>query len=163
MKSQFRTRDALIERIGLTLLSELQSGGSSSQLYIESLIQKLAVHLLRGYSTLALRIGERGKGLPQNQLQRAIEFINDNLDKELTLEAIAAETNFSPYYFARLFKRSTGLTPYQYVTQCRMKKAKSLLAKGNLAILEVGQQVGFHNQSHFSNVFRKFTGITPKA
>jgi AraC family transcriptional regulator len=55
-----------------------------------------------------------------------------------------------------------GITPQQYITNRRIEKAKELLAKSNLPIVEVGFQTGFKNQSHFTTLFRKFTSLTPK-
>jgi AraC family transcriptional regulator len=68
----------------------------------------------------------------------------------------------SPHYFASLFKQSNGVAPYQYVTQCRIERAKQLLTRPELSIVEVCHQVGFQNQSHFTKVFREHTNVTPK-
>ena len=95
-------------------------------------------------------------------MKTAIAYINERLDQNLSLAEIAAVVQMSPHYFASLFKQSTGLAPYQYVTQCRIEKAKQLLRQSDLAIVDICQQVGFQSQSHFTNVFRRYTTITPK-
>ncbi|WP_366863403.1 helix-turn-helix transcriptional regulator [Microcoleus sp. CAWBG52] len=68
----------------------------------------------------------------------------------------------SPYYFSRIFKQTTGKTPHHYVTSCRIEKAKKLLKTPGLSIAYISQTVGFHDQIHFSNTFRKIVGLTPK-
>jgi AraC-like DNA-binding protein len=75
---------------------------------------------------------------------------------------LAVLVQMSPYYFASLFKQSTGLAPHQYITKCRIERAKQLLKKRELTIMEICQQVGFQSQSHFTRVFRKHTATTPK-
>ena len=102
------------------------------------------------------------KGLAKLQLRPAIEFINENLDKDLKLAEIATVAGISQYYFARMFKKQMGVAPHQYVLQQRIERAKQLLATRQLSIAQVAEQVGFSNQSHFTAQFRKTTGTTPK-
>jgi AraC family transcriptional regulator len=161
--SQLKCRDPLIQQIGLALKTELESGGVDSRLYAESMATALSAHLLRKYSAQKPVFREYRSGLPKYKLQKAIAYINSNLDQNLTLAELAAVVKISPHYFATLFKQSTGLAPHQYVTQCRIERAKLLLANRELGILEVCQQVGFHSQSHFTRVFRKYAATTPKA
>lgn len=160
---RFSIRDPLIQQIGLALKKELETNGLGSRLYAESMANALAVHLLQHYSIRTQAIRDYTGRLSRYKVQQAIAIINDDLDRDLSLDAIAAVVEMSPYYFSRLFKQSTGLSPHQYVLHCRIEQAKQLLAKQELSILEICQQVGFQSQSHFSNVFRKHTGITPKA
>jgi AraC family transcriptional regulator len=68
----------------------------------------------------------------------------------------------SQYYFASLFKQSMGVTPWQYVMQQRLERAKELLTQRDRSIVEIALQCGFKSQSHFTQQFRKFTGVTPK-
>jgi AraC family transcriptional regulator len=163
---QLQVRDPLIEQIGLALVSEVQTGGADSQLYAESMTTALSAHLLRRYCSQRNDIKQYTGGLPKYKLQQVIEYINTHLENSLTLSELAASACTSLNYFASLFKQSTGLTPHQYVMKCRIEKAKQLLRHSrltNLTLVEISQQVGFQNQSHFTRVFKQHTNTTPKA
>ena len=75
---------------------------------------------------------------------------------------IAAVADLSQFHFARAFRKSTGLTPQQFLMQQRIERAKELLKHDKLPIVEVSLRTGFKNQSHFTSLFRKFTSLTPK-
>jgi AraC family transcriptional regulator len=159
----FADSDPLIQQIGLALHSELESDGTGSRVYIESLTTTLCIHLLKHYSVSSPKIVKHAEGLSRLKLQRAIEYINQNLEKDLGLAEIATAVGMSMYHFSRLFKQSTGFSPHKYVMNCRIERAKRLLTKTEEAMDEIYQQVGFQTQSHFTNVFRKLIGTTPKA
>lgn len=157
-----RKNDDLIRNIGLTLLSEADSETPSGRLFSDSLIQTLTLHLLSNYST-AKPVPQTNGGLSGYRLRRVQEFINENLENDLTLAEIAAVADLSQYHFARAFRKTVGQTTQQYVLQRRIEKAKDLLADGDLPIVEVSLRTGFKNQSHFTTLFRKFTTLTPKS
>lgn len=160
---QWKTRDPLIEHIGLALKSELELGGLGSRVYAESLFNTLSVHLVRHYAVSGQTVLIDSGSLPQDKLRRAVEYINDNLEQDLTLCELAASVGMSLYHFARAFKQATGLPPHQYLVKRRIEKAKRLLADTDLAIAEIAYRVGFASQSHFTTLFRKHTETTPKA
>jgi AraC family transcriptional regulator len=160
---QLQICDPLIQHMGLALMAELEAGGTDSQLYAESMATALSAHLLRRYCSHAEKIKDYTGGLSKYKLRQAVNYINEHLDQNLTLAEIAAAVRMSPNYFACLFKQSTGLTPHQYVMQCRIEKAKQLLRHQELALVEICQEVGFTSQSHFTRVFRQHTKTTPKA
>ncbi|WP_017317808.1 helix-turn-helix domain-containing protein [Mastigocladopsis repens] len=152
-----------IQHIGLALKAELESGCLSGRLYGESLATALASYLLQQHSTSKQRVQEMSGGLPNYKLCSTLEYINDNLENELTLAQLASVVQMSPYHFARLFKKSTGFTPHQYVMNCRIERAKILLAEKKLSVVEICEYVGFRSPSHFIALFRKHTSMTPKA
>lgn len=160
---QLKLRDPLIQQMGLALKTELEAGGKDSRLYAESMAAALSVHLLRRYSSRNQKIRDYAGGLSRYSLREAIAYIREHLDQNLTLAELAGVVHMSPHHFASLFKQSTGLTPHQYVTRCRIEQAKHLLRQPKLPIVEVSQQVGFQNQSHFTRVFRQHTRTTPRA
>jgi AraC family transcriptional regulator len=158
----FSKPDPLIYQIGLALKSALQSNKSASRLYAESMATALSAHLLQHYSAPKHTLREYEGGLPKYKLQRVIEFIIDNLADNLMLGMMAQEVGMSQYHFARLFKQSTGLSPYQYVIHCRIERAKMLILQSKLKISEVASQVGFADQSQFTRHFKRLLGVTPK-
>lgn len=163
LQSNFRLRDPLIQHMGLALKTELELAGKDSKLYADSMATALGAHLLQRYGCQNSVVKQYRGGLAPYQLKRIIEYIQNHLDTDLTLNKLASLIAISPHYFASLFKQSTGLSPHKYITQCRLEKAKTLLRDSDLAIAFICLEVGFKNQSHFTRVFRQHFHITPKA
>lgn len=155
--------DPLIHSIGLTLKTELESGGIGGRLYVDAMTTALMAHLLRHYSVQKSSLPLIVNGLPRRTLQRVVDYIHEHLDQDLTLATLAAIARMSPSYFSRLFKQSTGLSPHQYVIRCRIDRAKQLLRQGKLRIAEIAYRLGFTHQSHFSHHFKRLVGSSPKA
>jgi AraC family transcriptional regulator len=155
-------KDMLIQQLSLAFLDEAEKKESSSRLYAESIAHTLMFHLIKNYTTADFQEKSFSGGISGNKLRRVTDFINDHLEQDLTLSEIAQVANLSHFHFARAFRKTMGITPQQYITNRRIEKAKELLAKSNLPIVEVGFQTGFKNQSHFTTLFRKFTSLTPK-
>ena len=103
-----------------------------------------------------------GHALPGWRLRRVTEYIQQNLDKDLTLAELAAVVYMSPYHFARLFKGSTGVPPHRFVVRQRIARASAFLATEELSIAQISLRVGFRTPSHFATVFRRVTGVTPR-
>lgn len=158
----FGTRDECIESIARALLAESTSMGFASRLYVESLANQLIVRLLRHHSSARKPRDDSSPALPRHKLYRATDYINDNLREDLTLKDIARAVSMSPYHFAHVFKLSVGVTPHRYVIERRMEKAKSLLRDTTWSVTLIAHQVGYANPSHFSTVFQRFTGCSPR-
>jgi AraC family transcriptional regulator len=158
-----QARDPQIEAISTLFRTEMYNDELGGELYAESLANVFLLHLLRNYCTLphTLRSDAKG-GLSTPKLQQAIGYIQANLDQKLSLEAIAQQLNLSVYYFCELFTRSMGISPYKYVLQQRVERAKQLLKDKEKAISDVALECGFANQTHLNRHFRKFTDMTPK-
>jgi AraC family transcriptional regulator len=102
-------------------------------------------------------------GLPASKVRRVIAFIENNLHRELRLEELAAVTHMSPYHFARLFKRATGVSPHRFVVRRRIDAAIALLAESTTSISSIARAVGFRTASHFATTVQRVTGMTPSA
>jgi AraC family transcriptional regulator len=163
LRNQRAIRDAQLLHLGLALQAELAAGCPGGRLYGEALATALAVHLLQRYAVCPPQLQSYRGGLPQARLRRVLEYMQAHLDQELSLMALAAVAQMSPYYFSRLFKQSTGLSPHQYLLHQRVERAKHLLADPRRRIADVSQELGFAAQSHFTTVFRTLVGTTPHA
>ncbi|NJK46958.1 helix-turn-helix domain-containing protein [Candidatus Gracilibacteria bacterium] len=159
--SEFRIRDRHIESIGLMLLSELKQENWGGKLYIESLANVLAVHLLRQYADTKPRLSRYEGGLPQRQLIQVLDYINQHLERDIKLADLAALLDMSQFHFSHLFKQAMGVPPYQYLLQQRVERAKQLLKQTGLSIVDIAFLCGFNSHSHLSKQFRQLTGMTP--
>lgn len=132
----------------------------ADRMYADALGGVLAHELLRRYGTIqSSRPTYRG-GLARWQQRRVVEFIEQHLAEDISLDALAKLVRLSPYHFLRSFKRSLGEPPHRYWTARRMERAKALLANPRASITEVAFQVGFSGSSAFSTAFRRITGQT---
>jgi AraC family transcriptional regulator len=156
-------KDPKIEFFTKAFHEEMQNDGLGGQLYSESLANLFLIHLLRHYCAFEPKLKQCQGGLPKYKLQQTIDYIQANLDRKLSLEAIAQNLDMSVYHFCHLFKQSVGIAPYQYVLQQRVERAKQLLKDRERAIIDIAIECGFANQTHLNKHFRSFTGVTPRS
>ena len=161
LRPEGKTRDAHIESIGMMLLAELKRKDISSRLYVDSLANVLAVHLIRQYANTAGCFSSYKGGIPDRQLSQVLEYIHAHLDQNIRLADLAQILDMSPFHFSRLFKRSLNISPYQYLLQQRIERAKALLKQSDRSIIEIAFCCGFNSHSHLSKQFRQLTGVTP--
>jgi AraC family transcriptional regulator len=154
-------RDPLIEQIAAEILGELQFETSCGDLLVETLADVLAVRLLNNYSSAgAFRASRRSRGLDARRLQRVTEYIDANLQKEITVDALASAASLSRFHFSRMFKVTTGQSPSRFIGQRRLELAKLRLVP-EASIAQVAFDCGFSSESNFIRSFRRATGLTP--
>lgn len=93
-------------------------------------------------------------------IRQAVEYIRSHLDTGLSLEQMAKQINLSQGYFSNLFKKVQGISFQQYVMHEKMEKAKAMLISGR-QVQEIAQDLGYEHRRYFSEVFKKYTGMTP--
>jgi AraC family transcriptional regulator len=154
----------MLEQLAIAITSALRDGNAGDELYIDTLAQMMAVHLARRHSTQS-----RPLRAPQPQeisgwrMRRVIEYIEEHLDGNLSLEKMAAEVEISPVYLARAFKAATGQSPHRYVLTRRIERGKELLRNTDMSVVDVALSSGFSSQSHLSYWFQRFVGVSPAA
>lgn len=106
--------------------------------------------------------GASGEGnIGNTMVDRAITYIQEHLGEKLTVEAIAANSGYSPSYFSHVFTQETGMSPYQFVVKTRVEFAQQLLRTTKLPIQDVAFQAGFNSVANFCYGFRKEVGVSP--
>jgi AraC family transcriptional regulator len=159
---RFAMSDPLLEQLAIAIASSLREGTAEDGLYIDTLAQMIAAHLARHHSTRS-----RPPRLPAPQkisgwrMRRLIEYIEENIGDDLSLERMAAEVGVSPLYLARAFKAAVGQSPHRYVLERRLERAKELLRGTDTPIVDVALTTGFSSQSHLSNWFLRQVGVSP--
>jgi AraC family transcriptional regulator len=160
---RFGINDSQLEFIVKSLLAEMQSNRLAGELYTESLINLLVLHLLRQHSAFGRALPSTPHSLSSSRIRQILDYIHDNLGQSLSLKELAGIANLSPSRFTRVFRQEVGLSPHQYVIRARIEQAKHLLQSAKeLSIGDVAHQVGFADQSHLTRHFKQIVGVTPK-
>lgn len=95
------------------------------------------------------------------RVKQVIEYIRSHFQDDISLQQLSALVNLNPYHLIRLFKRNTGLSPYDYLLVMRTEYGRQLLRKG-YAVKDAANASGFYDTSHFNRSFRKFAAVSPK-
>ena len=147
--------------------SALTTGLDSTLRLLESGSPFLAAEeSLLGLTASLLPFANHNRPLPRPPytdhpgLLRAEELLSNDLEAALSLEELSTAAGMSQWHLIRSFKRVFGLSPHRYRTQKRVGRAKAMLRSGR-AQAEIALTLGFYDQSHFSNAFRSYTGLTP--
>ena len=98
--------------------------------------------------------------MERKEIKDVCAFLEQHYAQPITLNALSGIAHLNKYSLVRLFTRCKGITPYRYLETIRISEAKKLLQQG-MEPAQVAQQTGFADQSHFSNYFSKFIGLTP--
>jgi len=141
--------------------ADVAAGCPTGKLYGEALSLALAVHVAGRYSTGPIETPPRD-GLARPVLTRVLDYICANLGRDLTITELAAVANMSPHHFCLRFKNSVGVAPHQWVVRTRVREAERLLRARSVSVAQMALTLGFATQSHFTDVFRRLTGTTPK-
>ena len=127
---------------------------------MQSLLLKL-IYILRRESTerIASYIPKSGN---RSVIEQTVSYIRDNPTADLSLQALARKAKFSPVYFHKLFKASTGKTLHEYVEEQKIKKAIDIMVSTDLTLTQIAYECGFSSQSYFNSAFKKKMNLTPR-
>jgi AraC-like DNA-binding protein len=159
--ANFGARDLVMFGLAEALAGAMEKPGDGTAMFSDCIALAFFAHIVRAYGDVP--IGERNArgGLAAWQLKRARDFIKVNLERDPSIAEIAHECGLSSGYFARAFKRSTGIPPYKWLTKTRIERAKELLKDPRCELADIAQLCGFVDQSHFTRVFSRNEGYSP--
>lgn len=156
-------RDGYLDNALRSTLLPLDWREPADRLTLSYAGQMLLTYLLARYTDgRPMRAGAARGGLTPLSLRRVCDYISAHLDQPLSLDRLAAQASLSPYHFARQFKHSTGESPHGFVMRQRIEMARRLLAERRHGLAEIALMCGFSGQSHFTERFRRLTGLTPR-
>lgn len=143
------------------LFSEFTTANKSSSITDKIRVKSCSLDLLAEYIALSQPQNVNVISKSDICINNILSYINDNLDKTITNEDLAAVAHMHPNHMIRFFKNKTDQTPAKYVTMQKMEYAKRLLERSELNVTEIMERIGIDDISHFSKLFKKFYGISP--
>ena len=141
--------------------AERIAGFPSGRLFLDSIEYAIAAALVDAYAGQSRSVRPLRGGLGPARLRRIKEFVQAKMEDELTLIEMAESVELSPAHFSRMFRKSTGETPHQFVLRNRIERAKEMLRAPEARVLDVAVACGFKTQQHFARVFRRICGASP--
>ena len=146
----------VVQQLSSTLSSKRQGYEFTVQGYLYQLIGIILEEQLFEQSKNALVL-ERF-----SSMKKVLEYISDNYQNNITLEALSKVAGMNPRYFCRYFKSMTDRTPIDYLNYYRIECACEMLSTKDITLKEAAISCGFNDESYFIRTFRKYKGITPK-
>lgn len=156
------SRDSVAEGLGLLVRDEYQNSDSLGRLPIESAGYLLARHLLRNHAAFPMPAPRR-YSLSDRELNQLRRFVLDHLHCGFSVRELAAAIHVGPAILGQKLRSATGHSPWRFVQEERIRRARQLLQDNRSSIAEIAAQLGYSDQSHFTHSFRRFTGSTPRA
>jgi AraC family transcriptional regulator len=141
--------------------AEMVAGFSSGRLFLDSIEQAMAVTLVNGYAVRHRPVQMYKGGLGTARLRRIKELVHAKMEDDLSLDEMAQSIGLSTAHFARMFRKSTGETPHQFVLRQRVERGKAMLRAPGARVLDVAVACGFKTQQHFAQVFCDVCGVSP--
>lgn len=156
-------RVSAIERLAKMLVEVQRENLAFASLYVDSVCTAIVARLLEThFSRPALLPASRESTLPGWRLRRATEFIDAHLSEPVRLLDIASSVGLSRMHFAAQFRRATGYSPHTFLLRRRVERAQHLLRHSDMTMLDIAIDCGFRSQSHFTTVFGRVVGDTPR-
>ena len=157
----FAGRDEALAHLCYACAAMLSVRTPGSSRRVADLTQLFASFLAENYTKAASEKPNFQGGLPIRKLRQVEDYVSEHLAEDISVEALAAVVDLSPFHFSRVFKQATGVSPLQFVTRQRMAHAQQLIRETSRSFIEIALEVGHTNPSHFAQVFRRVVGVTP--
>ena len=154
--------DPVLKHLSLALMTGVVGKATKDTLFTDYVLEAMVAHVAGRYGRLQDISGQRGSLAPWQE-KRAKELMMSRIANEVTILELAEACGISDDHFARMFRRSTGLPPHQWLRNQRLRMAQDFLLNSNMGLAEIALMCGFSHQSHFTRVFSRFIGVSPAA
>jgi AraC family transcriptional regulator len=156
------SKDMIVDSLGRALLDADRLGDSSGRLYADCISIAIVTRLLASTNRIATSERPKVGALARWRLKRAIDFIEARLDKTVSLADMASSAGLTRMHFAAQFRSATGLRPHEYLLRRRIERAQEMLLGSGMSLVDVARSVGFQTQAHFTGVFKRYAGQSPR-
>ncbi|MGK9264353.1 AraC family transcriptional regulator [Sinorhizobium meliloti] len=156
------TIDNTALQLATMIKAELSRPDHANELYLDSLITLLGVHVLRRYSSAAKPLKPVDGGLSTIAANKIREYLHEHFRRKLTISELAKVCGLSPGHFSQAFARTFGIPPHRYVLELRLEFAEKLLAGTDMPVAEIAYLSGFSSQSHLTNMMKTHRDKTPR-
>lgn len=153
--------DPSVRQLLSLLAKEVKIGGLSGMFYVEHLLHALAARLTTSGTSNNDKKNISAEKLPPEALRRLLEHMHSDPVDKLSLASLAMEAGYSKRQLLRIFRATTGISPYQYLLRLRVDRAKQLMRRSTLSLLDIAIESGFNSNAHLTNAFRQHVGVTP--
>ncbi len=149
-----------IQETFVLLCKYFDVGNPEDDIMLQSLVLKLVYTLSQ--ATPSRNIRHYSKSNNHKVIENVLEYVSANLTSDLSLETLSELFNYTPIYFHKLFKASTGKTLHAYVEEQRIRKAVELMISSEMTLTQISYECGFSSQSYFSYAFKKKMSYPPR-
>ncbi|MCQ6560559.1 helix-turn-helix transcriptional regulator [Paenibacillus mendelii] len=162
LNDMFREDDSLREEVAgfiVRVHEEIMERKKGYEIAASIYIRQILLSMLRGDQKELLQANDAESSII---LRPILEYVERHLHERITLEEVSKLAKMSYFYFSKFFKKTTGLTFTEYMNRKRIFRAEQLLLTTGLTITEIAETVGIENMTHFYQLFKRYTGSTPK-
>ena len=153
---------ARVRSLMLDAEKEFVSGKAQYELMVKINLLSILVELTRGLEGRIYETEIGAKSASFEKMSKTMDYIDNNISKDLQLSELAEIAGMNKSYFSTLFKKLNGMSPWDYITVRRIDLARRLLSDSDRNILDIAMLCGFNNTANFNRAFKKVTGKTPK-
>lgn len=161
LTTETASRDIVLANLARALLPALQRPEEASVLFVDQMTTAIGTYLVQRYGGRPVPSVTRTPLLSRAHEQMAKSILLEHLEGDVSIADVAEACNLSRGYFIRAFRESTGMTPFQWLLDQRIDRARQLIRTSSAPLAEIAVACGFADQSHFTRVFSALVGTTP--
>ncbi|SCX31676.1 L-rhamnose operon transcriptional activator RhaR [Agrobacterium sp. DSM 25558] len=154
-------KDIVLANLARALLPALQRPEEANALFVDQMTTAIGTYLVQRYGGKTVPAVSKARTLSRAHLEMAKSILLEHVEGQVSIADVAEACNLSRGYFIRAFREATGLTPYQWLLNQRIDRARHMISATSISLAEIAVACGFADQSHFTRVFSAFMGTTP--
>ena len=155
-------QDEVLRQLGFAILSELREESAAGRMLVETAAVMLAARLAQAHGDCwSFKVRPSQHQLSDTRLRRVRDYIAAHVERDISLGELAAVACVSVYHFSRMFRAAVGVTPQRYLRELYLKRAKNLLADGQLCLAQIALATHFSSQASFTRAFTREVGMSP--